>query len=338
MISANKKIKAVALLSGGLDSVLAIKVMLDLGVEVTALNFISWFCAGSIGQGKRHLPCRVAEKFGIPIRVLNMGPKFHRIIENPKYGHGKQINPCIDCKIFMLQKAKEVMDEIGAEFAITGEVLGQRPMSQRKDAMRSIENNSGLVGRILRPLSARLLEPTIVEQEGLIDREKLLDIQGRSRKRQYALAKELGIDLHGAPAGGCLLTDAIIARRLRDLFANLPDYSNIDARLLSLGRHFRLHKDLKVIIGRREAENNRLLKLTDNHGLLELANDLPGPVMLVRGQPKEDDLLNLGRLLRYYAKKVTDDQALIIYSYKGKQEEFTAPNNLSLLELDRWRI
>ncbi|HEY5973898.1 MAG TPA: hypothetical protein VIU41_04085, partial [Geobacteraceae bacterium] len=202
------KRKALALLSGGLDSTLAVKVMLEQGIEVEALNFTSPFCTCTgKNAGCKSEAVRVAEEFNIPIKVMHKGAEYLEIVRNPRHGYGKALNPCIDCRIFLLRKAKEYMAQSGADFVITGEVLGQRPMSQRRDTLRVIERESGLAGLLLRPLSARHFEPTIPEKEGWVDREKLLAFKGRSRKDQMDLAAELDVTNYPCPAGGCMLTE-----------------------------------------------------------------------------------------------------------------------------------
>ena len=192
--------KAIALLSGGLDSTLAVKLVLDQGIQVEALNYVTPFC--QCNRKGRCEAARVADEFGIPCKTIAVTDEFFELIRHPKHGYGSGMNPCLDCRILMFSRARQRMEETGADFVFTGEVLGERPMSQRRDAMRIIERESGLEGRLLRPLSAKLLPPTHPEQEGLVDREKLLSISGRSRKPQMALAKELGIYDYPCPAGG----------------------------------------------------------------------------------------------------------------------------------------
>jgi tRNA-uridine 2-sulfurtransferase len=328
--------RAVALMSGGLDSVLAIKLLQDQGIDVLALNFVSAFftCAGN---QKRHIPTVTAREEGFEIRVVKLGMDYMRLLENPPHGRGREMNPCVDCHRFMLQKAKKIMTEIGAAFVLTGEVLGQRPLSQHLQALRLIEKEAGLSGRLLRPLSAQLLAPTIPEEEGLVDRSRLLAIQGRSRKNQFALAEKYKLRTFSAPAGGCLLTDPVISRRLQDLFAELPDYDLIDVRLLSLGRHFRLHPQIKAIVGRNLEENERLGRLADRHQQLEL-RDHNGPLMLVRGEPKEQDFDTLGRLLLFYAKKVTAKEVVVRRIQAGRIDEFTVGRPLDNQQVEDMRI
>ena len=251
--------KALALLSGGLDSTLAVKVMLDQGIAVEALNFTSPFCTcTSKNAGCKSEAVRVAEEFGIPIKVMNKGIEYLEIVRQPRHGYGKGMNPCVDCRIFLLRKAKEYMAESGADFVITGEVLGQRPMSQRRDTLRVIERESGLEGLLLRPLSAKHFKPTIPEQEGWVDRGKLLAMEGRSRKAQMELAAELDVKNYPCPAGGCLLTELSFVSKIRDVFDHADELNLRDFRLLKLGRHFRIGPRTKVLIGRDDAENEVL--------------------------------------------------------------------------------
>ncbi len=275
--------KALALLSGGLDSTLAVRMMLDQGLEVAAINFTSPFCnctpkkAGCMRQANR-----VAEEFGIPIRVVPKGMDYMRMVERPPHGYGRGMNPCIDCRIHMLRKTKEMMPEMGASFVVTGEVLGQRPMSQRRQQIALIERESGLEGLILRPLSAQHFDPTAPELSGVVDRQKLLAISGRSRRMQIDLAKDMGIKDYPCPAGGCMLTDPVIADRLRDLFAHVPDYTINDLQLLKVGRHFRIHHRLKIIVGRNQEENDRLAMLALPGSTIFIPEDFRGPTAFVR--------------------------------------------------------
>src|SRR4030043_1004028 len=223
--------KAIALLSGGLDSTLAARLVLDQGIELEALNFMTVFCTCP-NKGATCLASQKAvETLGIPLKVFNVSEEYLNVVRNPKHGYGSNMNPCIDCRIFMLKKAKVYMEESGASFIITGEVLGQRPMSQRRDAMRLIEKEAGLEGLILRPLSAQFLPVTLPEKEIWINRETLLGIQGRSRKPQMKLADHYGIRDYPCPAGGCLLTDPQFANRMKDLMLYSPNFSLNDVHL-----------------------------------------------------------------------------------------------------------
>ena len=275
--------KAVALLSGGLDSMLAVKLMLEQGVEVHALNFLTVFCTCT-SKGCAHQATKVAEEFKVPIKVMNITEEYMEVVKNPKHPRGRNMNPCIDCRIFTFKKAKEFMDEIGASFVITGEVAGQRPMSQRRQAIMTIEKESGLKGLIVRPLSAKFFEPTLPEKSGVIDRNKLLDIDGRRRTRQIALAKDFGINDYPCPAGGCLLTDKGFSARLKDLLKYAPDYDISDLHLLKIGRHFRISDSLKFIVGRDEKENERLLSFLKHGDYIFDILDVPSPIGFARGR------------------------------------------------------
>lgn len=280
-------IKAIALLSGGLDSTLAIKSVLEQGIEVEAINFITPFCTCSPKSGGCLISKRVAKTLGIALQVKNVSREYLDIIKYPKYGYGKHLNPCIDCRIFMFKKAAELMRSKGASFIITGEVLGERPMSQRRDAMNIIERDAHLKGLILRPLSAKLLTLSIPEMEGWVDRTKLLAIQGRSRKPQLKLAEQWDIKEYACPAGGCLLTDKVFARRLKDLMEENIDFTLNDIHLLKIGRHLRLSRKTKVIVGRNESENKKLMTFVENGDLVIKKNVLPGPTTVVKGDIDE---------------------------------------------------
>jgi len=275
--------KAVALLSGGLDSTLAIKLILEQAIEVHALNFLTVFCTCT-SRGCKHQATKAAKELNVPIKVMNITEEYMEVVKNPKHGRGRNMNPCIDCRIFTFKKAREFMDEIGASFIITGEVLGQRPMSQRKDAIMMIERESGLKGLIVRPLSARLFEPTLPEAAGIIDREKLLAIEGRQRTSQINMAKEFGITDYPCPAGGCLLTDKGFSNRLKDLLKYTPDYDITDLHLLKIGRQFRISENQKLFVGRDEKENERLMTFAKDGDYIFDILDIPSAIGLARGR------------------------------------------------------
>lgn len=293
--------KAIALLSGGLDSILAVKLVLEQGVEVEAVNFLTVFCTCT-NRGKTCLASKTAaDKLGIKLKVFEVSKNYFEVIKSPKYGYGRNMNPCIDCRIFMFKEAGKYMRANGASFLVTGEVLGERPMSQRRDAMRIIERDSGLEGLILRPLSARLLKPTISEEKGLIDREKLLAIQGRSRKPQIQLAKELNINDYPCPAGGCLLTDSGFANRMRDLMKHKEDFTVSDVQLLKIGRHFRLLSGAKLIVGRDEEENNKLLTLIKEDDICFYPIKATGPIGIGIGIYSEHCLFTASCIIARYS-------------------------------------
>lgn len=277
--------KAIVLISGGLDSTLAAKLVKDLGVELIALNTVSPFCLCNhrSSSGCFHGANLVAKDLGLKLFSVNVAEDFLEIVKQPKHGYGSNMNPCIDCRILLFKKAKEIMRNEGASFVITGEVVGQRPMSQRKETMRLIEKESGLTGLVVRPLSAKALEPTIPEKEGWIDRDKLLAISGRGRREQMDMAKEFGINDYPCPSGGCLLTDPEFSKRLRDLM-KFQEINLSEINLLKTGRHFRLKDNAKLVVGRDEKENARLIDFTreDDH-IFEPVDILAGPTALGRG-------------------------------------------------------
>ncbi|HHT9137096.1 MAG TPA: hypothetical protein ACFYEK_07630 [Candidatus Wunengus sp. YC60] len=293
--------KALALLSGGLDSTLAIRVIQQQGIEVIALNFVTVFCRCTSHGSCKLEAVKVSEKFGIPIKVINTTERFLELVKKPKFGYGKNMNPCIDCRINIFRIAGEYMREIGADFIITGEVLGQRPMSQRKEAMRIIDKEANLTGLVLRPLCAKHMEPTIPEKLGIVDREQLLQIRGRSRKNQIQLADVFQIKDYPCSAGGCLLTDPEFAHRMRDL-VNTCDANTNDVNLLKVGRHFRLDQQTKVIVGRNEEDNTRLESLSKEGDYLLTLVDMPGPFTLIRGEITEEKIQTAARITARYGK------------------------------------
>lgn len=306
-------VKAIALLSGGLDSILATKLILEQGIEVEALNFLTVFCTCTRGDSSCLASKSAAEKLGIKLRVFEVSKEYLEVVKNPKYGYGSQLNPCLDCRIFMFKKAGQYMKETGAKFLITGEVLGERPMSQTRKALEIIERDTGLTGLILRPLSAKLLEPTIPEKQGLVDREKLLAISGRSRKPQIQLARKLGIKDYPCPAGGCLLTDPSFAKRMRDLIRYNPGFGLEDVKLLKLGRHFRISSDAKLIVGRNEQENEILLSLSQPQDLYLYPKKLKGPIGIGRGNFNLDLIHLSAKILARYCDRVNNQPIEIAY-------------------------
>ncbi len=293
-----KRRKVIALLSGGLDSILAVKIMLDLRFEVIALNMRTPFC--TCDDKNTCYSQLAAEKLGIPLRGVYGGEDYLEIVKNPRHGYGKNMNPCLDCRVFLFREAKKLMEEEGAEFVFTGEVLGERPMSQRKDAMNLIERESGLKGRVLRPLSAKLLEPTLMEKEGVVDRSKLLDIQGRSRKPQLALAGRYQIDYFPCPAGGCLLTDPAFAPKVRESLDHGED-SMRHMTLLKVGRHFRTPSGAKIIAGRDKRENEALMGLASTTEPKLTADGYKSTYVLLLGEPSGEDKTWAARVCARYS-------------------------------------
>ena len=331
--------KAIALLSGGLDSTLAARLVLDQGIELEALNFMTVFCTCT-NKGATCLASQKAvETLGIPLRVFNVSEEYLNVVRNPKHGYGSNMNPCIDCRIFMLKKAKAYMEESGGSFIVTGEVLGQRPMSQRRDAMRLIEKEAGLEGLILRPLSAQFLPVTLPEREGWVDREKLLNIQGRSRKPQMKLAEQFNIRDYPCPAGGCLLTDPGFARRIRDLMDHQYDFSLNDVHLLKFGRHFRLSPTVKLVVGRNEEENQKIETFSRAGDVLLKTVRYPGPVSLLRGEASETERERAASITARYSKAKGMEKVEVHYQKVEREEEksiFVSP--LSEAEIQKERI
>lgn len=280
--------KAVALLSGGLDSMLAVRVVLDQGIPVTGIRFITHFgcdpvSSGSCGHDVEPL-VKVWGHLGFTVRMSHLGQDYIDMVKNPKFGRGKNMNPCVDCRIMMLDWARQTLEREEADFLVTGEVLNQRPMSQTRERFRQIDRKLGLERRVLRPLSAKLLEPTLAEEEGVVDRSRLLDISGRGRTPQYRLAAKYGIKDIPQPSGGCLLTDPGYSARLRDLWAHDPAAGSREINLLRVGRHFRPNARCKVVVGRDEAENKALVSFRGTSDVLVYLKDYQGPTVMVRGE------------------------------------------------------
>ena len=288
--------KCVVLLSGGLDSALAAQLCLKQGLEVHGLYLsMSWGCC------EKEKAVSAASQLGIPLMVFSVGEAYLDVIRQPKYGYGTGMNPCVDCRIYMFRIARRYMEEIGASFVVTGEVLGQRPMSQMRRPLDIIEAESGLEGLLLRPLSAQLLDPTLPELVGIVDREQLLQIAGRSRREQMAAAKAEGITEYSTPAGGCLLTDEHFAKKTRDLFAHEERSTTKDMELLTLGRHFRIDPQIKIILGRNEVEN-LMLEGHAETGYTCIRPKFPGPTALVAGACSHEAEEMAVRLIVHHTK------------------------------------
>lgn len=275
--------KVVALLSGGLDSQLAVKMMQEQGFEVSAVAIKTPFCDFDCGRGCGFEIRERADDLNVNLKTVYLGDDYIKMLKNPKHGRGAGFNPCIDCRAMMFRAAKEHMEEIGADFVISGEVLGQRPMSQHAKALKIIEKESDLEGRIVRPLSAALLPKTDPERDGLIRRENLGMIRGRTRRNQLRMAGEYGIENPPNAGGGCLLTDPIFGAKTKDLFdhTDTPTINDID--LLKVGRHFRLDGETKLVVGRDKAENEIIGALALEDDILLEASGHMGPISMLRG-------------------------------------------------------
>ena len=308
-----KQIKAVSLISGGLDSLLSTKVILDQGIHVEGINFFTGFCVEGHthairkkdkAKPKRNNALWVAEQLGIKLHIVDVIEEYKDVLLNPKHGYGQNMNPCLDCKGFMVKKALEWIEENDFDFIITGEVIGQRPMSQRKDTMPVIARESGAGDRLVRPLCAQHLPATLPEREGWLDRDKLLDFSGRTRKPQFTLAEEYGFEDYATPAGGCcFLTDKAYSKKLVDLweYRGNREYELDDIMLLKVGRHIRPNKDFKLIVSREEGENKFMDGYKKQFTHLYISSH-PGPLALIEGKIDTDELKLAGEIVARYSQ------------------------------------
>ncbi|MFC1700626.1 tRNA 4-thiouridine(8) synthase ThiI [Patescibacteria group bacterium] len=287
-----KKNRALVMFSGGLDSILAVKILQEQGIEITGLVCVSYFFDDILAH-------KAAKKLGIELITIDFSDEHLSLVKNPKFGYGKGMNPCIDCHILMFKNAKGIK---GFDFVATGEVLGERPMSQNKQTMKLIKKESGL--DLLRPLSAKLLKSTLAEEKGFVHREKLLDISGRNRKRQIELAKKWGIKEYPAPAGGCLLTDPEFSKRFKKMLVFWPDCNGNDVKLLRYGRHFWKGENL-IVVGRNEKDNAEIKNLSKKGDMVIEPKEFPGPTILIRSKKKilEESLVMVKELMLKYSKK-----------------------------------
>lgn len=300
----NKKTKAIVLLSGGLDSILAVKLLQEQNIDVEGICFYSNFFDCSLAK-------KAAIQLGIKLREIDISEEFLKFLKiKPKHGFGVGLNPCIDCHALMLKKAREIMEKEGFAFITTGEVLNERPMSQKKAALKIVEKESGLEGYLLRPLSAKLLEPINAENSGLVDREKLMDISGRSRQRQFELAKKFGIVDYPTPAGGCMLTQEGFARRLKELMEQKLDFNFKDVELVKIGRHF-WHRGVQIIFGRNKEENEQLVRSKQKGDIIIEPKNFAGPTALIRNSAGDDIINKSKELIIEFspkAKTISDPQ------------------------------
>jgi len=323
--------KAVALISGGLDSMLAARLVLEQGVHVEGINFFTGFCVEghthAIRNKQREKPRRnnalwVAEQIGIKLHIIDVIEEYKSVVLNPKHGYGANLNPCLDCKGFMVGKARDWMEENGFDFIITGEVIGQRPKSQTKEKLPIVQKESGAFDRLLRPLCARNLEPTLPEREGWVDRERLGDIQGRSRHKQMEMADRFGIEDYAQPAGGCcFLTDESYSRKLKDLWQHREDrdYDLDDIMLLKVGRHIRPNDRFKMIVARDAGETNYLNGYRKRFTHL-MAESHSGPLALIQGEPDGDDLEVAARITARYGQGRDADRVSVKVREAGGSE------------------
>jgi len=285
--------KAISIFSGGLDSILATLLIRKTGIEVLPVFFTTPFFTPERARES-------ADKNNLPLKIVDMTERYLTLLKGPKHGFGGNMNPCIDCHALMLKLAGDMLKGENADFIISGEVLGQRPMSQNRGSLNIVERESTRKGLVLRPLSAKLLSKTIPELNGWVEEKNLLAISGRSRKPQMALAEELNVKDYPAPAGGCLLTDPVFSRRLKDLMDYNPDFKLNEIELLKLGRHFRINPGTKIVVGRNFKENERILELTGDSGYTFNTIHVPGPVVYVSGERSgETDILASSMTVSY---------------------------------------
>jgi tRNA U34 2-thiouridine synthase MnmA/TrmU len=299
------KVKAISLFSGGLDSILAVKLIQEQEIDIEGVTFETPF----FNAAKAQISAKI---IGLSLTIINITHRHLDMLKAPRYGYGKNMNPCIDCHALMLKMAGKRMEEAEADFIFTGEVLGQRPMSQTKQSLHVVAKNSGYADVILRPLSAQLLPEIKPEQEKIVDRLKLLAIQGRGRKAQMELARHYDIKDYPPPAGGCLLTDPNFSKRLKDLFDHCPDHDIRDIELLKFGRHFRIHATSKVIVGRNQTDNAAIQALIQDTDITLYMADCPGPTVLVPYGCDDKTLLAAASLCCLYSDALNDQPCNII--------------------------
>jgi tRNA-uridine 2-sulfurtransferase len=309
--------KALAVFSGGLDSMLAVELIRAQGVDVLGFFFETPFFTPSKAR-------RSAEVLHLPLKVVDLTELHLEVVKKPRYGYGRNMNPCIDCHGLLLRKAGESLAEEEAHFIITGEVLGQRPMSQNLRALSTVAAQSGYRELILRPLSAKLLPSTLPEERGWVSREKLMALSGRSRKPQIELSRKFSITEYPSPAGGCLLTDPIFSRRLKDLFFFRPECSVREIEILKLGRHFRTGPRTKVVVGRNKKENEALLTLVDDSDLVIELDSIPGPAVLVLGEISREIEKLAAALAVSYSDAKDGEIAQVTFFTKGSERKESA--------------
>ena len=299
-------IRAVCLFSGGLDSILAVRILEAQGIDVQAVTCVTPFFGSTYLSDSASLIEKAARRWQIDLKVVDITRDYFPMLKSPPHGYGKNFNPCIDCKILMLRKAREIMESVGARFVATGEVIGQRPMSQRRDTMRIVERDSGLGGLLLRPLSAKLLPESLPEREGWVDRARLFNLSGRSRAHQMALARTFRIDSYPSPAGGCILTDPVLSKRIEYMLQRHDEVGPDDISLCRLGRHFVWPEGSHLIIARNETENALLEALQHRGQVVLKVENFPGPLGLyLEAREDQEDgsrLITSAEIISRYSK------------------------------------
>lgn len=317
---AQKKVKGLGLCSGGLDSTLAALVLREQGIGVSWIAFETPFFSADKAR-------KASINNEIPIIVKNITERYMPMLKNPPCGYGKNMNPCMDCHALMFRIAGEMLEETESDFLFSGEVMGQRPMSQNKNSLRYVEKNSGFDGYILRPLSAKVLPETQMEREGLVDREGLCGLSGRSRKPQMELAEKFGVRDYPSPAGGCLLTDEGYSKRLKDLFEHQENIETVEMDLLSYGRHLRLDENIKIIVGRNKKDNENLMCLyRQDHDVLLKMKSFPGPVVLIPNGAGSDGVQQAASICAGYSKVPKNESVEVcVIRPEGQKEIIVTP-------------
>ncbi|KOR26276.1 DUF814 domain-containing protein [Clostridium sp. L74] len=298
--------RALAMVSGGLDSILAAKLIKDQGIDVIGICFRSYFFNEKNAE-------KMTKQIGIPLEVVDFSKAHFQMVKSPKHGYGKNINPCIDCHAMMMRYSGELLKKFNADFIITGEVLNQRPMSQNKASLNVVKKESGYEDKILRPLCAKVLPPTEMELKNLVDREKLLDISGRSRKIQMELAEKWGIIEYPSPAGGCKLTEPNYAKRLKELLKYKENLEERDLQLLKYGRHFRISENCKIISTRTKDEGDIIKNYLSSKDYMFLACDYNGSTVVIIGEPSEIDIKLAAEITGRYSKGKDEDKIKVKY-------------------------
>ncbi|MGB9498473.1 MAG: tRNA 4-thiouridine(8) synthase ThiI [Dissulfuribacterales bacterium] len=310
-----KKVKGLGLCSGGLDSILSALVLREQGIDVSWIAFKTPFFSADNSR-------KASINNGIPLIVKNITDRYMPMLRNPPCGYGKHMNPCMDCHALMFRIAGEMMAKTESDFLFSGEVMGQRPMSQNKNSLRYVEKNSGYDGYILRPLSAKVLPETPMELNGLVDREKLCGFSGRSRKPQIALAQQFGVVDYPSPAGGCLLTDGGYSKRLKDLFDHQGKWSVPELNLLKHGRHLRLDKNVKIVVGRNKKDNENMLRYyRPDKDILIKTKDIPGPVTLIPNGCGDDAVVRVASITAGYSKATKDEPVTVFVTQPDGRKE-----------------
>jgi tRNA U34 2-thiouridine synthase MnmA/TrmU len=322
----HNQITALALFSGGLDSTLACRVVAEQGIKVIAVKFISPFFGYDLLSRKNEYIQEIKEKFSIDVILKNVTVPYLKLLQKPAHGFGRYFNPCIDCKIFLLSEARKMMPEIGASFLVTGEVLGQRPMSQRRDTLQVIQRESGCKDILVRPLCAQNLEPTQPELKGQVNRELLFAFSGRDRKPQMALAEKFGITDYPSPAGGCILADPVLSLRIKEYYQEHDLILPHDILLLLTGRQFILPTGGWLVLGRNEQENEKIEALRQPGDWFLQTSIIPGPSAILRRSRNMAEVETAAALVTRFSKKsaLVDGTALITAEYKGTSREMEA--------------